>query len=258
MTSLFEVDAASRLTAPTGTKPFRDAHLEEILHLHQIDAEYADNIRRWLRVALTHSVHAPANHDRHTDTQAGILHLFRRAGETAIETNVRSWLLKNQLEIENDELERGARRLIYVVCEAIPDELRLKENAQFPVWESSQANGNGSRNRALKYVALQVLGMLSVLALQQSLREIIESAINAASTFIYAHASSGELAGITERPMFPQQVIANADDLARKFGLPYGNTMFRKSLVQPARLRRGKRPYRRISPTPHSLTSVPS
>jgi hypothetical protein len=234
MTPCIETDAVSRLAPDAGTKPFSGAHLESMLRIRQIDAKHADNVRRWLRMALTHPTCIPDNQNGRTGVQAGILRLFRRAGETAIEASARSWLLKNNSEIGSRELEKGAWGLTRAVYEEIAAELRLEESAQFPtpIRRSSQADVKGSRNRALKYVTLQVIGLLSVLGLQQPLKEITERAICAASATVRL---PGEPAGTTDRPVFPQQVVASADSLARKFGLPFGNTMFRKALVQPPR-----------------------
>jgi len=233
---------ATTLAVPAGTRPVSDAYLDGILGIRELEAAHAIYVRRWLRIALTHPSTLAEGRNHRARNLPETLRLLRRAGGTAIEANVRSWFLKKLPELTGAELERDARRLARTTRSLIADELRLEDKAFLPARGGQRADGGDARDRVLKYVTLQVAGMLSVLGMQVPLRATLESAVNAAGKETYPHSVHGGstddgLTGNIGHPIFPRRVIDGADRVAGQFGLPYGNTFFRKSLMQAARLR---------------------
>jgi carbon storage regulator CsrA len=208
-----------------------------MLGIPELAAECVIYVRQWLRIALTHPSFHPTGRDRRDSALIEPLRLLRRAGRTAIEANARSWFLKELPELSGDELEKDVQRLVRAAHAIIADELRLEDKAFLPGRGVLRPETGDTRDRALKYVTLQLTGMMSVLGLQRPLKAILESAINAAGREIYPDPAygglgPGRLLGSIERPQFSRRVIDAADNVAREFGLPFGNTAFRKSLMR--------------------------
>jgi carbon storage regulator CsrA len=225
--------------ALSGVEQLRDEHLDVVLELRGLDPDLAADVRRWLRVALTHSS------SRERSDAIAIRRLLRHLGQAAIAVGVHSCVATSSPDLENWERIQKARGLIHPMCTEIARRLLLDDKRL----SDEEPEGNAVSAAAMEDVVQRVLGVLSLNQLHGVLSSLTSSAYDTASQAtkpgmhrpdvveqLTGHVGTPSLDVGTRgrRHPLPRSTIRCAAEVARLFSLPAEGGRFQQALVDPS------------------------
>lgn len=227
-----------------GVIALRDSRWDKALGLDRLDPVRADEVRRWLRLAVgpdSGVVSPPAR----SGTAARVRNVFRSLGKAALALDVHTRVALEQPDREAKDRVEEALRLVHPVRAALDAALRGTGTADLQPFREFRLD-DAPVPDDLTDPALPVLGVVSFLDLSSALASFLSAAYPIARKAIERtdiDTVTDVLDRLDEPPdeppqrppvLLPRRTMGHADTLARRFGLDNGNDHFRQALIDPS------------------------
>lgn len=225
---------------PATVVPLREQHLEEKLGIQGLEPDRGDDLRRWLRAALTSAGGEGQN------SLAAVNRLLRHLGEASIALAVHTLVALEPTQLGLRERIGRAQTLVHPMCTEVSRELKLSDHAR----RTGDPSGDGSATEVpAAELALRTVGVLSLNRLDDVLSDLYTNAYRAADRGTSSHrvsyvgqfvaslataAPSTEQHQLLRRSPLPRSVILSTDRVARMFGLASSNDHFQRALIDPS------------------------